>query len=92
MSPRPLIVFSIVFGRFAGVSSDGLPYPIFSYAALVPWTYFSNSLSTATTSLITSSNMLSKVYFPRLVIPLAPVIGKLVDFAIAILLLFVLMA
>jgi len=86
-----MIVFSIVFGRFAGVSSDGLPYPIFSFAALVPWTYFSNSLSTATSSLITSSNMLSKVYFPRLVIPIAPVIGKLVDFAIAMLLLFLLM-
>jgi len=87
-----MIVFSIVFGRFAGVSSDDVPYPIFSYAALVPWTYFSNALSSATTSLIASSNMLSKVYFPRLVIPLAPVIGKLVDFAIALLILFGMMA
>ena len=87
-----MIVFSVVFGRFAGVSSDGVPYPIFSFAALVPWTYFSNSLSTATSSLISSSNMISKVYFPRLVIPLAPVIGKLVDFTIAMGLLFVMMA
>ena len=87
-----MIVFSVVFGRFAGVSSDGVPYPIFSFAALVPWTYFSNSLSTATSSLISSSNMIAKVYFPRLVIPLAPVIGKLVDFTIAMGLLFVMMA
>jgi lipopolysaccharide transport system permease protein len=86
-----MVVFSIVFGGLAKISSDGVPYPIFSYAALVPWTYFSNALTTATSSLITSSNMLSKVYFPRLVIPLAPVIGKLVDFAIALVILFLMM-
>ena len=86
-----MVVFSIVFGRLANVSSDGVPYPIFSYTALVPWTYFSNSLTSATSSLIMSSNMLSKIYFPRLVIPFAPVLGKLVDFFIALLILFLMM-
>ncbi len=86
-----MVVFSIVFGRLAQVSSDGLPYPIFSYAALVPWTYFANSLTSSAGSLISSSSMLSKVYFPRLVIPFAPALGKLVDFFIALLILFLMM-
>jgi lipopolysaccharide transport system permease protein len=73
------------------VSSDGVPYAVFNYAALVPWVYFSSSLSGATSSLVSSSNMLTKVYFPRLVIPLAPVLGKLVDFGIALVLLFIMM-
>lgn len=86
-----MIVFTIVFGKLARVSSEGMPYAIFSYVALVPWTYFSNALSEASGSLVRNTNMLSKVYFPRLVIPLAPVLGKLVDFGIALLLLFGLM-
>lgn len=86
-----MIVFTIVFGNLAQISSDGVPYAIFSYTALVPWTYFSSALSAATSSLINASGMISKVYFPRLVIPLAPVLGKLVDFAIAMLILFALM-
>lgn len=86
-----MIVFTIVFGNLAKISSDGAPYAIFSYAALVPWTYFSNSLADATGSLISSSNMLSKVYFPRLIIPMTPVLSKLIDFGIALLLLFGLM-
>lgn len=86
-----MIVFTIVFGNLAKVSSDGAPYAIFSYAALVPWTYFSNSLTGASSSLISGSGMITKVYFPRLIIPLAPVLGKLVDFGIAMLLLFGLM-
>jgi len=86
-----MIVFTIVFGNLAQVSSDGVPYPIFSYTALVPWTYFSNALTNASGSLIKSSNFLKKTYFPRLIIPVVPVIGKLVDFFIAFLLLFVLM-
>ena len=83
-----MLVFTIVFGKLAKVSSDGAPYAIFSYTALVPWTYFASALTGATGSLISSSNMITKVYFPRLVIPLAPVLGKLVDFAIALLILF----
>lgn len=86
-----MIVFTVVFGRLAKVSSDGVPYAVFSYAALVPWTYFSSALTSATGSLTASSNMLTKIYFPRLVIPLAPVLGKLVDFVIAMLILFLLM-
>ena len=86
-----MIVFTIIFGNLAKISSDGVPYAIFSYAALVPWTYFSNSLSDATGSLISSSNMLSKVYFPRIIIPITPVLSKLIDFGIALLLLFGLM-
>ena len=87
-----MIVFTIVFGGFAGVDSDGVPYPIFSFTALVPWTYFSGALTGASTSLTSSASMITKVYFPRLVIPFAPVLGKLVDFGIAMLLLMVMMA
>lgn len=83
-----MVVFTIVFGRFAQVSSDGVPYAIFSYTALVPWTYFSGTLTSSSGSLVTSSNMLSKVYFPRLIIPIAPAFSKMIDFAIALLILF----
>jgi lipopolysaccharide transport system permease protein len=86
-----MIVFSIVFGRLAQVPSDGVPYPIFAYTALVPWTYFSTAMASSTQSLISNAGMLSKVYFPRLVIPMTPVLAKLVDFAIAFLLLGILM-
>jgi len=87
-----MIVFSIVFGRLAQLPSDGVPYPVFSYAALLPWTYFSGAMLGSTQSLISNAGMLSKVYFPRLVIPLTPVLAKLVDFSIAFLILVVLMA
>jgi len=87
-----MIVFTIVFGNLAKVSSDGVPYAIFSYTALVPWTYFSSALTDSSGSLVSASGMISKVYFPRLVIPLAPVLGKLVDFAVALVILFGLMA
>ena len=87
-----MIVFSIVFGRMAGVSSDGVPYPIFSYTALLPWTYFASAMTDSTNSLVNNSQMLTKIYFPRLVIPLTPVLAKLVDFAIAFIILFLMMA
>ena len=87
-----MIIFTVVFGKLARVGSDGVPYAIFSYTALVPWTYFSTALTSATTSLVTGAGMLTKVYFPRLIIPLAPVLARLVDFFIALLLVFVLMA
>jgi lipopolysaccharide transport system permease protein len=86
-----MIVFTVIFGKLAKIGSDGVPYAIFSYAALVPWTYFSTSLTESTGSLIASSGMLTKVYFPRLIIPLAPIFSKLVDFGVALLLLFILM-
>jgi lipopolysaccharide transport system permease protein len=78
-----VVVFTVIFGKFAGVPSDGVPYAVFSLAAVVPWTYFSTSFSTATVSLVNNSVMLTKVYFPRLVLPLSAVIAGLVDFAIA---------
>ena len=78
-----MIVFTIVFGNLAKISSDGVPYAIFSYTALVPWTYFSGALTSASGSLLSASGMMTKVYFPRLVIPIAPIISKLVDFGIA---------
>lgn len=86
-----MIVFSIIFGRLAKVPSDGIPYPVFSLAALVPWTYFATSLTQSTQSLVTNANMLSKVYFPRLIIPMTPVLACLVDFAIAFSILVLLM-
>ncbi|MDX1521502.1 MAG: ABC transporter permease [Anaerolineae bacterium] len=86
-----MVVFSIVFGSLAQVPSDGIPYPIFSYAALLPWTYFATALTDSTNSLVNNANMLSKVYFPRLVIPMTPVLAKLVDFAIACSILAVMM-
>jgi len=86
-----MIVFTIIFGNLAKVDSEGVPYAIFSYTALVPWTYFSSSLTSASGSLINSKNLITKIYFPRLVIPLAPVIGKLIDFGISFLILIGLM-
>ncbi len=79
-----MIVFTIVFGKLAGVESDGVPYAVFSFAALVPWTYFSNALTEGTNSLVSNTNMLSKVYFPRMLLPLSAVAAKLVDFCIAL--------
>lgn len=87
-----MIVFSIVFGRLAGVKSDGVPYPIFSFAALVPWTYFSTAFTESTNSLVLNQPMIQKVYFPRLALPLAPVIARLIDFVVAFLVLMLLMA
>ena len=87
-----MIVFTIVFGNLAKVNSDGVPYAIFSYTALVPWGYFSGALTGASGSLLSSSGMISKIYFPRLIIPIAPALGKLVDFGIAFLILIGMMA
>lgn len=86
-----MIVFSIFFGKLGKMSSDGLPYPIFSFAALVPWTLFANGLTQGTGSLIGSSNLLKKVYFPRLIIPTATVLAGVVDFLISFAVLLVLM-
>jgi lipopolysaccharide transport system permease protein len=78
-----MVVFSAVFGAFAKIPSDGVPYPIFAYAALLPWNYFAGAFSRAGTSLVNSANLISKVYFPRLVIPIAAAAAGLVDFALS---------
>ena len=82
-----MVVFSLFFGRLAGVPSDGIPYPIFAYSALLPWSYFAGALDRAGNSLVGSANLITKVYFPRLVIPLSAVLAGLLDFAIAFLVL-----
>lgn len=87
-----MLVFTVIFGKLAKINSEGVPYAIFNFAALVPWTYFSNSLTGSTNSLVAAQNMLSKVYFPRLVIPMAPALAKLVDFFIALAIMAVMMA
>jgi lipopolysaccharide transport system permease protein len=78
-----MVIFSVFFGRLAGVPSDGIPYPIFSYAALVPWTFFANSMSQASNSLVMNADMIKKIYFPRLTMPLSAVLAGLVDFVLA---------
>jgi lipopolysaccharide transport system permease protein len=78
-----MVVFSIFFGRLAGVPSDNLPYPLFSFAALVPWTFFAYSLNQSANSLVGNVNLIQKVYFPRLVIPLSSVLSGAVDFFLA---------
>jgi len=78
-----MIIFSLFFGQLAGIPSDGLPYPIFSYAALVPWTFFAAGLANASNSLVGNANLIKKIYFPRLVIPLSAVLSNVVDFCLA---------
>ncbi len=78
-----MVVFSLFFGKLARMPSDGIPYPIFSYAALVPWTFFANGLTQASNSLVSRAHLITKVYFPRLAIPLATVLSAAVDFAFA---------
>lgn len=87
-----MAVFSLFFGRLAKVPSDGIPYPIFSFAALVPWTFFANGLNQSSNSLVMSANLIKKVFFPRLTIPLATVLAGLVDFVLALGVLFLMMA
>jgi lipopolysaccharide transport system permease protein len=78
-----MVIFSLFFGRLAQVPSDGIPYPIFSYAALVPWTFFANALTQASNSLVLHADMLKKIYFPRLTMPTATVLAGVVDFVLA---------
>lgn len=79
-----MLVFTLVFGMFAKMDSDGVPYALFSFCALVPWSFFSNALLESGNSLVSQADMLSKVYFPRLVLPLSSVLAKLVDLVIAL--------
>lgn len=78
-----MVVFSLAFGRMAKMPSDGIPYPIFSYSALVPWTFFASSVTLASNSLVGGANLIKKIFFPRLTMPIASVLGCLVDFALA---------
>ena len=87
-----MVVFAVICGRLVGVPSDGLPYPVFAYAALVPWTFFAMSMTQAGMSLVRDSNLISKVYFPRLVVPTASVLSGVVDFGVAFVVLLGLMA
>jgi lipopolysaccharide transport system permease protein len=78
-----MVVFSLFFGRLAGIPSDGLPYPLFFYSAMVPWTYFANALIGVTNTMVDHQGVIKKVYFPRLLLPLASIVSGLLDFVIA---------
>ena len=86
-----MLVFSLFFGKLAKMPSDGVPYPIFAYAALVPWTFFANGLTQSSNSLVQNANLLKKVYFPRLVMPISSVISGAVDFVCAFIVLVAMM-
>ena len=86
-----MLIFTVVFGNFAKIPSDGLPYPVFAYAALLPWTYFAQATARSGAGLVSNANLISKVYFPRLIIPIAAVLTPAVDFALSFLILLGLM-
>jgi len=86
-----MVIFNLFFGRLANIPSDGVPYPVFSFAALVPWTFFANALTQASNSLVMSGNMLKKIYFPRLALPIATVVAGVVDFVLAFIVLLCIM-
>jgi len=86
-----MVLFSFVFGKLAKIPTDGIPYPIFSYAGLLPWQLFSRTISDSATSLVNNQNMVTKIFFPRLILPLSSGLSGLVDFGIALLILFGLM-
>ncbi|MEQ8857271.1 MAG: ABC transporter permease [Pseudomonadales bacterium] len=87
-----MVIFSVIFGKVAKIPSDGIPYPIFSYAALVPWYFFANSITKASNSLVGGGNILKQIYFPRLAMPLSAVLANCLDFALAFTVLLVMMA
>jgi len=86
-----MVIFTLVFGRLAKVPSDGLPYPVFAYTALLPWNLFAGALNRCTVSLVASANLITKVYFPRLIVPASATISGIIDFAIAFVFLLFLM-
>jgi lipopolysaccharide transport system permease protein len=86
-----MVIFSLFFGKLAGIPSDNIPYPIFSFTALVPWTFFANALTQGSNSLVNHADMLRKIYFPRLTLPAAAVLSGLLDFFLALLVLFCMM-
>jgi len=81
-----IVIFSIIFGKVARISTDGIPYVLFSTVAIIPWTYMAESMNTSSQSLVTGQNLLGKVYFPRIIFPLTSVLAKLVDFSISLML------
>jgi lipopolysaccharide transport system permease protein len=87
-----MLIFTVIFGTFANIPSDGLPYPIFAFAALLPWSYFAQAIGRSGVSLVGSANLIRKVYFPRLIIPLSAAVAPLVDFAVAFVILLAMMA
>jgi lipopolysaccharide transport system permease protein len=87
-----MVVFSLFFGKLGGIPSDGIPYPIFAFCALLPWQLFAHALSESSNSLIANERLITKVYFPRLIVPISAVLGGLVDFAIAFFILLGMMA
>jgi lipopolysaccharide transport system permease protein len=86
-----MVVFSLFFGRLAKVPSDGIPYPVFAFCALLPWQLFAHALTESSNSLVGNQNLITKVYFPRLVVPISAVLGGLIDFLIAFVILLGLM-
>src|SRR5881392_3156250 len=86
-----MVVFSLFFGRLAKIPSDGIPYPIFSFAALVPWTFFANGLGQSANSLVGNANLIKKIYFPRLAVPIATILSGVIDFALAFVVLLAMM-
>lgn len=87
-----MVIFAVIFSYFANMPSDGLPYPLFTYAALLPWTYFSQAVSRCGGGLVGNANLITKVYFPRLIVPVASVLTPVVDFLLSLVVLFALMA
>jgi lipopolysaccharide transport system permease protein len=87
-----MVIFTIFFGGLAQIPSEGIPYPLFSFAALIPWTLFSEGLTRSTTSMVSNANIMTKVYFPRLLMPISGILSPLVDFAIAFVILILIMA
>ncbi len=87
-----MVVFTLFFGNLAKIPSEGIPYPLFSFAALIPWTLFAEGLTRSTTSMVSNANIMTKVYFPRLIMPLSGILSPLVDFAIAFVILIIMMA
>jgi len=87
-----VLTFTIIFDKFARMPSDGLPYPVFSYAALLPWNYFSKSLNGSIVSVVDGANLITKVYFPRLLLPISATVSGLMDFGISFIFLLVMMA
>nr|WP_321352017.1 ABC transporter permease [uncultured Methanoregula sp.] len=87
-----MVIFTIIFGGFAQIPSDGVPYPLFSFAALLPWMLFSEGLTRSTTSMVINSNIMTKVYFPRLIMPISGILSPLVDFIVSMVILIIMMA
>jgi len=87
-----MVIFTVIFGQFAKLPSDGLPYPIFSFTALLPWNYFAQAISRSGISLVSNTNLISKIYFPRLIVPISSALGPLIDLAISFVILLGMMA